>query len=346
MVRYTNPEMFYLFIPFILGFLWYVYMGKKLRLNLENLGIESVKKFLLNRVKHSRIYLRSRLMLLGIIFIIFASVGPQIGIKLAELTRKGVDIVILMDTSISMNAVDVKPSRMEKAKYELGRLLNGLEGDRVGLIAFAGSAHLHCPLTEDYSAARLFLNMMDTDLIQNQGTDLAAPIQLALNHIQEDENKFKIFLLVSDGENHQGEAVLLAKKAQEQGIIIHTLGVGTLAGSPIPILDENGNRKEFKKNKSGLIVTSTLNELILNEISNITGGTFVRIENQVNAILPIINKIKEMEKKEIKSHVFSQYEDRYQVFLVIGLILFLVEFIIPTRTKEEMVWEGRFSKNI
>ena len=346
MVRYTNPEMFYLFIPFILGFVWYVYIGKKLRLNFENLGIEPVKIFLLNRVKHSRIYLRSRLMLLGIIFIIFASIGPQIGTKLAELTREGVDILILMDTSTSMNAVDVKPSRMEKAKYELGRLLNGLEGDRVGLIAFAGSAHLHCPLTEDYSAARLFLNMMDTDLIQNQGTDLAAPIQLALDHIQEDENKFKIFLLVSDGEDHQGEAILLAKKAYEQGIVIHTLGVGTLAGGPIPVLDKNGNRKEFKKNKSGIIVTSTLNELVLNEISNITGGTFVRIENQVNAILPILNKIKDMEKKEIKSHVFSQYEDRYQVFLVIGLLLFLAEFIIPTRTKEEMVWEGRFSKHV
>ena len=116
---------------------------------LESLGTEPVKKFLLNRVKYSSIRLRSRLIILGIIFILLASVGPQIGMKLTKFTRQGVDIFILMDTSISMNVVDVKPSRMEKAKYELGRLLNNLEGDRVGLIAFAGSSHLHCPLTKD-----------------------------------------------------------------------------------------------------------------------------------------------------------------------------------------------------
>ena len=345
MVRYTHPEMFYLFIPFLLVLIWYIYQGRKLRMNLENLGSEQVKKFLLNRVKHSRIYLRSRLMILGTIFIILASVGPQIGMKLTELTRKGVDILILMDTSTSMNAVDVKPSRMEKAKYELGRLLNSLEGDRVGLIAFAGTAHLHCPLTEDYSAARLFLNMMDTDIISNQGTDLAAPIKLALDHIGEDEQKFKVLLLVSDGEDHQGEAVQLAEQARDRGIIIHTLGIGTPAGGPIPILDKNGIRKEYKKNRSGNVVTTTLDEAILDEISRKTGGIFIRVENQVNAIAPLMQKLKQMEKKELKSHIFSQYEDRYQIFLFIGLLLFLTEFIVPTRTKKEMIWEGRFTNS-
>ena len=185
MVRYTHPEMFYLFIPFIMTLVWYVYQGRKLRNGLENLGTESVKRFLLNRVKHSNILRRSRLIILGIFFILLAATGPQIGTKLTEVNQEGVDIFILMDTSISMNAVDVKTSRKEKAKYELGRLLNSLDGDRVGLIAFAGTAHLHCPLTEDYSAARLFLNMMDTDLITSQGTDLAAAIKLALDRFKE-----------------------------------------------------------------------------------------------------------------------------------------------------------------
>ena len=346
MVRYTHPEMFYLFIPFLLVLIWHAYQGRKLRKSIEGLGTDLVRKFLLNRVKHSRIYLRSRLMILGIIFILIASVGPQIGMKLKELTRQGVDILILMDTSTSMNAVDVKPSRMEKAKYELGRLLSSLAGDRVGLIAFAGTAHLHCPLTEDYSAARLFLNMMDTELISSQGTDLAAPIKLALNHIQENEQKFKVLLLVSDGEDHQGEAVQLAEQARDRGIIIHTLGIGTSSGGPIPILDENGKRKEFKKNRSGNVVTSTMNEAVLDEISRTTGGTFIRIENQVNAITPLLQQLKQMEKKELKSHIFSQYEDRYQIFLLIGLLLLLTEFIIPTRTKEEVIWEGRFTRSM
>ena len=345
MVRYTHPEMFYLFIPLTLVLIWYAYQGRKLRMGLEALGTSSIKKFLLNRVKHSSIRLRSRLIILGIIFILLASAGPQIGMKLTELTRQGVDIFILLDTSTSMNAVDVKPSRMEKAKYELGRLLNNLEGDRAGLIAFAGSAHLHCPLTEDYSASRLFLNMMDTDLITTQGTNLAAAIQLALDHVEEDDEKFKVFVLVSDGEDHQGEAITLVEQARDLGIIIHTLGVGTPAGGPIPIYDDKGNRIEFKKNRSGQVVTSTLNESTLDEIARITGGIYIRVGNQVNAITPLLNEINQMEKRELKSHVFSQYEDRYQVFLIIGLLLFLAEFVIPTRTKNEMVWEGRFTRN-
>ena len=345
MVRYTHPEMFYLFIPLTLVLIWYAYKGKKLRMGLETLGTSSIKKFLLNRVKYSRIHLRSRLIILGIIFILLASVGPQIGMKLTELTREGVDIFILLDTSASMNAIDVKPSRIEKAKYELGRLLNSLKGDRAGLIAFAGSAHLHCPLTEDYSASRLFLNMMDTDLITTQGTDLAAAIQLALDHVENNDEKFKVFVLVSDGEDHQGEAILLAESARELGIIIHTLGVGTSAGGPIPIYDDDGNRVEFKKNRSGQVVTSTLNESTLDEIARITGGIYIRVENQVNAIAPLLREIDQMEKRELKSHVFSQYEDRYQVFLVIGLMLFLAEFLVPTRTRKEMVWEGRFTRD-
>ena len=345
MVRYTHPEMFYLFIPLTLVLIWYAYQGRKLRIGLEALGTSSVKKFLLNRVKHSNIRLRSRLIILGIIFILLASGGPQIGLKLKELTRQGVDIFILLDTSTSMNAVDVKPSRMEKAKYELGRLLNNLEGDRVGLIAFAGSSHLHCPLTEDYSASRLFLNMMDTDLITTQGTDLAAAIQLALDHVEEDDEKFKVFVLVSDGEDHQGKVITLAEQARDLGIIIHTLGIGTPAGGPIPIYDDKGNRIEFKKNRSGQVVTSTLNESTLDEIARITGGIYIRVENQVNAIVPLLQEIAQMEKRELKSHVFSQYEDRYQVFLIIGLLLFLAEFVIPTRTKNEMVWEGRFTRD-
>ena len=345
MVRYTHPEMFYLFIPFTLVLIWYAYQGRKLRMNLESLGTAPVKKFLLNRVKHSSIRLRSRLIILGIIFILLASVGPQIGMKLTELTRQGVDIFILMDTSTSMNAIDVRPSRMEKEKYEMGRLLNNLEGDRVGLIAFAGSAHLHCPLTEDYSAAHLFMNMMDTGLITTQGTALAAAILLALEHVKEEDKKFKVFILVSDGEDHQGEAVALAEQARDLGIIIHTLGVGTPAGGPIPIYNEKRNRQEFQKNNRGHVVTSMLNESTLDEIARITGGIYIRVENQVNAIAPLMNEIDQMEKRELKSHVFSQYEDRYQIFLIMGLLLFLVEFLIPTRTKKEMVWEGRFIKN-
>jgi len=344
MVRFTHPEMLYNFI--VLFFLLAIYYIKHIRLNnrlKQKLGSKSVTSFLLNRLKVNSTLLRSYLIFLGIIFIIFASLGPQIGMKLAEVKRKGIDIMILFDTSKSMNARDVKPSRIEKAKYELGRLIDNLNGDRIGIIAFAGSAHLHCPLTEDYSAAKLFLGMIDTEIILDQGTDLAASIQLALDFIKEDKEKFKVVLLVSDGEDHQGDAIKLAETAEDLGVVIHTLGIGTRAGAPIPVLKE-GSKEKFKRNNTGNIVTTSLNETVLQAVSNETGGKFIRVENQINAINPLIEELKKMEKKEIKSHYFSQYEDRYQIFLIIALIFFIIELLIATRTKRELIWEGRFRR--
>ncbi len=344
MIRFTNPEMFYLFVPFGMMILWYVFKGYKIRNKLEALGSTKIKNFLLNRLKFSRIRFRSRLLILGILFILIASVGPQVGVKLTELKREGIDILILMDTSVSMDAIDIKPSRMEKAKYELGRLLSQLKGNRAGIIGFAGSAHIHCPLTEDYAAIRLFLNMMSTELIVNQGTDLEGAMRLALDHIKEEE-KYKLLVIVSDGEDHQGEAISIAQEAKDRGIIIHTLGIGTPSGGPIPIYNDKGRRVDFKKDKNGAIVTTTLNEFVLDQIATAANGQYIRIGNQSNAIYPLIEEINKMEKKEIKAHSFSEYEDRYQIFLLIGLLIFIIEFLVSTRTKKETEWEGRFARN-
>jgi len=342
MVRYSHPEMFYLFIPYIIFIVWYYLQGKKLHNGLNKLGVEKIRSFLLNRFNSSMVLIRSRLFVLSIFFILFASTGPQIGTTLTELNRKGVDIFILLDISKSMDAQDVKPSRLDKAKYELGRLINKLNGDRIGLIAFAGSAHLHCPLTIDYNTAKLFLNIMDTNLIQNQGTNLSEALELAIQHIKDDDEKYKLILVVSDGEDHVGEAFNFAEQAKNLGIIIHTIGVGTPSGAPIPIYDKEGNRVEFKKNKQNQIVTSTLNEYSLNEIADVADGIYLRIANQSNAINPILTEISKMEKKDIKSHIFSQYEDRYQVFLFISLILLIVEFLVPTKNRQKVNWQGKF----
>ena len=173
---------------------------------------------------------------------------------------------------------------------------------------------------------------------------MAVALELAMKNIPEEDETYKVIVLVSDGEDHQGRVMALAEDAKKRGIIVHTMGVGTATGGPIPILDENGKRKDFKKDIAGNIVTSKLNGATLNDIAFKTGGKYIRVENQSNAISPIIHEISEMENRELKSHIFSQYEDRFQIFLIIALILFLIEFFISTRTKEEMVWEGRFSK--
>ena len=343
MVNYSYPYMFYLFVPFIFIIILILYNDYRLKIQFDKLGIYSIKEFLLSRVNKNNINLKIILFCTAITFTIIAATGPQIGTKLKELNREGIDIYILLDTSISMNAEDVKPSRMDKAKYELNKLINHLEGDRVGLIAFAGTAHLHCPITEDYTAARLFLDMMDTKLIASQGTDVSKAMRLAFNHIENDADKYKVILLVSDGEDHQGNALELANLAYENDITIHTLGVGTISGGPIPILNNATNKKEYKR-KNGKVITSILNEQILYDIAMRTGGIFVRIDNQANAINPLIEKLNKMDKKQIKSHIYTEYEDRYQIFLFISLLLFIFEFILPTQIKEEITWESRFIK--
>tara|TARA_B100000029_G_scaffold509984_1_gene600438 strand:- start:478 stop:1509 length:1032 start_codon:yes stop_codon:yes gene_type:complete len=342
MVKYSHPEMIYLFIPLAIIIIIKIMKSRKKQKIIHNIASPQIREFLFSKINFFRVRLRSNLLILGVIFIIVASLGPQIGVKLKELSRKGVDILILLDVSKSMNAIDVQPSRIEKAKLEINKLINNLQGDRLGIIGFAGSAHLHCPLTIDYAAAKLFLNSMNTDIIESQGTDLAAALDLALDHTDNQDDKYKVIIIISDGEEQQGEALNYANLAKEQGIIVHTMGIGTLSGGPIPIFDNLGNGGEFKKDNSGKIVTTTLNEVILNEISHITGGTYVRVGNQINAVKPILDKIGKMDKKEIKSHVFSQYEDRYQLFLISGLFLFLFEFFIPTRNKNEIHWKGRF----
>ena len=342
MVRFEHPVLFYLFL-FIIALLVMNYLiQKKDKIRFNNFANDHNRKFLLNRIQFGRIKLRNGLFILGTCFMVLAAVGPQMGSKLTELKREGVDLIIALDVSTSMDAVDVKPSRLEKAKYELSRLINSLKGDRVGLVVFAGTAHLHLPLTTDYSAARLFLQTISSDLISTQGTDLSSALTLAIEQVIEDSEQYKVIVLVSDGEDHQGKIMDLTWEATDMGVMIHALGIGTPAGGPIPILDDNGNRIEFKKDRSGNIVTTKLNDELLNEIAYTSGGKYIRVENQANAIIPLLEEIDEMEKREIKAHVFSQYENRYRIFLAFALICFLVEFFIPTRSSKELAWEGRF----
>ena len=267
-------------------------------------------------------------------FMIVASIGPQIGTRLSEYKREGIDIFIALDVSESMNAQDVTPNRIEKAKYELNRLINSLDGDRIGIIVFAGTAHIHLPLTTDYSAAKLFLKSIDTKIVETPGTSLSSVMNLAIDQIQKDNEKYKAIILVSDGEDHEGEAIEIAKIASDRQILFYTVGVGTIKGSPIPILSETGKRINFKKNNDGKIVTTILNEQILNKISNITGAEYYRIDNKANALSPLIKNLDLLDKKELKTQVFTEYEHRYQIFLLLSLICLFVEFLLFTKKKD------------
>ena len=314
--------------------LWvYWYLNKKDKGSIFEKASIQVKTSINANIDESLTRWKNRIILLGIAVLTFSAAGPQIGTRVRPIERKGVDLVIALDTSISMDAQDVTPSRLDKAKFELGQLIKYLKGDRVAIIVFAGSSHLYLPLTTDYEAAMLFLNEIDTDMIPTQGTVLSSALNTALNAFTDESNKFRVLLLVSDGEDHDGEAIELASKAADLGYKINTIGVGSKNGSLIPITSKNGRLSEYKRDNKGKLITSTLNESILKDIAFAGNGSFFWFNNNQDSYLDIAADIEDMEKKTISTHEFSEYEDRYQFFAILALLFLVIGFILPTRSR-------------
>ena len=289
-----------------------------------------LKENLFRRLDLNRWVWKHRLTFSGLILLIFAASGPQIGTRVAPVERKGIDLVFAIDVSESMNAQDVKPSRLEKAKFEISQMINQLKGDRVGLIVFAGSSHLYLPLTSDYEAAQLFLDAIETKMIPSQGTDLSTALRTAISAFNEENEKYKVMVLVTDGEDHEGAAVELVAKASESGIIAHAVGVGTLKGSLIPINNKTGN-SSYKRDKKGILITSKLNEAMLTELADAGGGIYSRFNNREAKYREIMQAIDSMEKRSIQTHIYSEFEDRYQSFAMVSLLLLIAGMVLPTR---------------
>jgi len=267
---------------------------------------------------------KSILVIIGIGFIILALAEPQWGFEWEELKQEGVDIIIAIDVSNSMLAGDIKPNRLERAKRKIADLLQMMEGDRIGLVAFAGTSYLQCPLTLDYSAAAIFLDAIDTDLIPVQGTAIGQAIKTATKAFSQTEKKSKALILITDGEDHEGKALEEAKEAGDQGVIIFTIGIGQEMGAPMPSLNKG---KGFKKDKSGEVVVSRLNETVLQKISLETGGSYVR---SVTGDLDL-DKIyrtdikKRVDTKELTTSRKKLWQDRFQWFLFIALMCLALE---------------------
>ena len=295
--------------------------------------LELIKRILPGYDKR-RVVWKNIFFILAYIFLVIALADPQIGTKLEQVKRKGVDIIIALDVSNSMKAEDIKPNRLEKAKHEIAQFIDLLKGDRIGLIAFAGMAHLVCPLTLDYGAAKLFLQMMDTDLIPVQGTAIGDAIKVARKAFVQKERKHKVLILITDGEDHEGDPVKEAKEAAKEGIVIYTIGIGSPQGVPIPVYDQNGNEVGFMKDRNGNVVTTKLDMTTLQKIAFVTNGKYYMATSGQSELKKIYDEINKMEKKELSARKFSQYEDRYQIFALIGFIFILLEFFLPVRTRK------------
>jgi len=280
--------------------------------------------------KKGRRIIKALLIMLGIMLGIFALTRPQWGFHWEEIKRVGVDVMVAIDVSESMLAEDVKPNRLERAKREVIDLIEMLEGDRIGLIAFAGTSFVQCPLTLDYGACKMFLDYIDTDLIPVPGTAIAEVIKTSLKSFSKRERKSKALILITDGEDHEGEPIDAAKEAKKEGIKIFTIGVGREGGAPIPLKDGSGG---FKKDRKGDMVITHLDEITLQKIALETGGSYVRsVTGDMDLDKIYQEGIKQhVEQKQLKSTRKRRWEERFQWFIFFALLFVSVEFFVSER---------------
>jgi len=270
------------------------------------------------------------LYMLAFALLIIGIVNPQVGTKLEEVKRKGADLMICLDVSNSMKAEDFQPNRLGKAKQAISKLVDKLEGDRIGIIVFGGAAYVQLPITTDYSAAKLFLESINTDMIPTQGTAIGAAIDLAIESFGKDEGKNKAIVIITDGENHEDDAIKAAENAAEKNIAIHAIGMGSADGAPIPVY-KNNVRESFRKDNEGNTVITKLDEQTLMEISGAGNGIYVRASNSDTGLNKVLDAISKLEKKQFESKMYSDYEDRFQWFIAAALMLLLIELFLTER---------------
>ncbi len=330
MFQFAHSELLYLLlvIPVIILLYWLSVRRKK-RL-LREFGEESLVQELMPERSKTRPILKLVILLTALAFFILGLAGPEFGSKLQEKKHRGVEIIIALDVSNSMMAEDIQPRRLERAKQAISKLVDRLQNDRLGLIVFAGEAYTQLPITSDYVSAKMFLSTISTNSVPVQGTAIGSAINLASRSFTPDYKGDKAIILITDGENHEDDALGAAKAAAEKKIIVHTIGVGLPQGAPIP-LDGQSGQKNYIKDAQGNVVISKLDEEMLNQISAAGNGLYVRASNTQLGLNTIFDRIKKMSKAEYESKVYSEFENQFQWPMGIALLLLLFELLILER---------------
>ncbi len=330
-MRFAAANFAFGFIVIFALALFYFWAAKLRKTALERFAQKELLDELLSRLDYKKRFLKLSLMVLAISFMLFALMRPQWGFHWEQVKRRGVDILIALDTSKSMLAEDVKPSRFERSKLAIKDLVRSLKGDRIGLIAFSGSAFLQCPLTLDYGGFLLSLDNTGIDTIPKGGTSITSAIKEALRSYEGGQKKYKVLIIITDGEDHEGNPVQAAEEAKNEGIKIFCIGIGTKGGELIPVMDEAG-KKSFLKDNQGNVVKSHLDETSLQKIALSTGGLYARATNaEFGLELVYRERIARMEKRELEAKMNKHYEERFQVFLWLALFLLMTEHFISDK---------------
>ena len=327
MFRFANPQYLWLLTLIPLFVVLFAGVAAQRHRRLARFGNPDTLAELMPEVSNGRVVLKFILFCGAVALVVLAAARPQFGSKLREEKTRGVEMMLVVDVSNSMLAEDFEPNRLERTKYAINRLFDGLKQDRVGLIGFAGEPRVQLPITSDYRMAKAFARRIDPSQVSVQGTAIGKALEQALLSFsgETDEKRSRAIILITDGENHDDAAVAVAKRAAEQGIRIYTIGIGTPEGAPIEI---DG---EFIRDEQGEMVVSKLNEEMLAQIADLTGGAYVRATKQDIGLDEIVRSINEMEQSELSTVRFEEFNEQYQYLLIAALVLLVAEFFLLAR---------------
>lgn len=324
MFRFENPTYLLLLIVLPVLAVIFIWSNIKRKRNLKAYGDPELLSAMMPDVSPARYNLKFWLTFAALFFLIIVAARPQFGTKMETVKRQGIETVIALDISNSMLAQDVAPSRLEKSKKIISKLVDEMQDDKVGLIVFAGEAFIQLPITSDFISAKMFLESISPELIASQGTDIRAAINMATRSFTPREDVGRAIIIITDGENHEGGAEEAAKEAASKGMLVYVLGVGSPEGSPIPV----GGANEYRKDKDGNVIVTKLNEQMCQEIAKAGGGAYIRVDN-TNAAQKLLQKeIDKLAKADLETTVYSNFDEQFQVIAWIAFILLLLELLI------------------
>lgn len=327
MFRFGEPIYLYLLLIIPLLVVFYVYTNYRRRKKLRQYGDPELMAHLMPNVSKYRPDVKFWLVTVALVMVIFMLARPQFGSKMETVKRQGVETVVALDISNSMLAQDVTPSRLEKSKKLVSRLVETFNNDKVAMIVFAGEAFTQLPITSDYISAKMFLETISPSLITTQGTDIRGAIDLAMKSFTPNEGVGRAIVLITDGENHEGGAVEAAQQVAEKGVRVFVLGVGSPDGSPIPVEGTN----DFRRDKDGNVVVTKLNEQMCQEIAKAGNGMYVRVDNTNNAERALNAEINKLAKADVETQVYTEFDEQFNVIAWLALILLAVDVMLLNR---------------
>lgn len=342
MFRFANIQVlwFLLTIPALIAA--YIRFTRRKRRQLEDFGDPTLLTELMPNASRTRPTVKFAILLVALTLLIFAAARPQFGQNEQTIKRQGIEVMIALDISNSMLAEDVAPNRLDRAKQMLSKIIDKMVDDKVGLIVFAGEAYTQLPITCDYVSAKMFLNTITPNLIKTQGTAIGEAIRTAIRSFGSEQSEAsRAIILITDGENHEDDAVAAAAKAKEMGIHLYVIGIGKPDGAPIPIPGTNN----YRKDRSGQVVVTRLNEDMCREIAKAGSGTYVRCDNTNTAIRALEKELNTLATTEIETTMYTDYNEQYQSFVLIALLLLVTDFFIFNRKNKSLTKWNIFGEN-